>query len=261
MRIFKTENYIKNDIISSSFKEIKSSGSYHGHEFWEIEFIVEGTGSYEIDGVIYPIKKNTLFITNPSNIHSIRCADAKLINVMFLRESNENLFDCYFLLKKEPVMTFDDETGNFVSTLLFEIAKTSETAPDYAMHLLDCIFFKIYQNSLDKKEQNLSYTSSAIAYIYTHFSQNLSLQRVAHNVGLSEAYFSALFKKETGVNFKEYLDEIRFSYAKKLLRYTAFEIKEIHALSGFSDYANFSRRFKKKYGMTPTEFRKSKNKI
>ena len=258
MRIFKTENYIKNDIISASFKEVKKGGSYHGHEFWEIEFIVDGSGSYEIDGAVYPMKKNTLFITNPSNIHSIRCADAKLINVMFLREASENLFDYYFLLKKEPVMTFDEETGAFLGTLFFEIAKASETSPDYAMRLLDCIFFKIYQNSLDKKEQSLSYISSAITYIYTHFNQKLSLQGVAHNVGLSEAYFSDLFKKETGVNFKEYLDEIRFSYAKKLLRYTTFEIKEIHTRSGFSDYANFSRRFKKKYGMTPTEVRKLK---
>ena len=144
MRIFKTENYIKNNIISASFKEVKGSGSYHGHEFLEIEFIIDGSGSYEIDGVVYPMKKNTVFITNPSNIHSIRNADAKLINVMFLQEANEKLFDCYFLLKKEPMMTFDEETGAFLNMMFFEIVKNCESAPDYSMNLLDCIFFKIF---------------------------------------------------------------------------------------------------------------------
>ena len=127
----------------------------------------------------------------------------------------------------------------------------------YAKTLFDCIVFKLYENRLDRKGQSLSYASAAIAYIQTHFKQRLTLDIVAGALGLSEAYFSDLFKKEVGVNFKEYLDEIRFSYTKKLLRYTNISVKEIYSRSGFGDYANFSRRFKQRYGITPTEFRKS----
>jgi transcriptional regulator GlxA family with amidase domain len=52
------------------------------------------------------------------------------------------------------------------------------------------------------------------------------------------------------------LDDLRFSYAQKLLTLTALSIKEVQYRSGFLDYANFARRFKEKQGLSPTEYRK-----
>ena len=57
--------------------------------------------------------------------------------------------------------------------------------------------------------------------------------------------------------FKEALDELRFSYAQKLLVFTELSVKEIQFRSGFYDYANFARRFRQKYGITPTQYRKA----
>ena len=59
------------------------------------------------------------------------------------------------------------------------------------------------------------------------------------------------------ISFSMYLDNIRFSYAKNLLCFTDYPILEIAQTSGFADYTNFVRRFKKINGLTPTEFRKT----
>lgn len=258
MRIFKSDNYIKNNLISASMKDVQGTTRYHGHNFLEIEFVVDGSGFYEIDGTSYPIKKNTVFIINPLNIHSLRDVNATFVNVMFVQDVRENEFDYYFYLKNQNVITLDEETGELLNILFLEIAKNSETAPDYSMDVLRCIFFKLTQNKINTDEQVISYVSKAFFYIHSRFNQRLSLYDISAYLGLSPAYFSDLFRREVGTGFKEYLDDIRFSYVKKLLRYSDLSVKEAYLRAGFSDYSNFSRRFKNKFQLTPTEYRKKR---
>ena len=258
MRIFKIEKYIKNNVISASVKRIRGDTLYHGHEFLEIEFVIDGTGCYEIDGVSYEMKKNTVFIMNPSNIHSIRNADAEIVNVMFLRECDEAWFDYYSCFSKATVVTPDEESAELLKMMFVEIAQNSETAPDYAMNLLNCAFYKLSRDTYAQNTQSVSYVSKAISYLQNNFNRKITLERVAQMLGLSQAYFSDLFRKETGINFKEYLDELRFSYVKRLLEYTELSVKEVYIKAGFTDYSNFARRFKARYDMTPSEYRAKK---
>ena len=258
MKIFRSDRFISNNLISASLKRIKGDMQYHGHNFSEIEFVLDGDGTYEIDGVSYSIRKNTVFIMNPYNIHAIKNADATIVNVMFLQDSNGNQFDYYFDLKSTPTITLDDEGGALLTSMFLEIAKNSDTEPDYAMNLLNCILFKLNQSRDNTNDQGQSYVSKAISYIYSHFNQGLTLTDVSSHLGLSAPYFSNLFHKESGISFKEYLDDIRFSYAKKLLRYSNLSVKEVQYRSGFTDYSNFSRRFKSRFQLTPIEYRFSK---
>jgi AraC-like DNA-binding protein len=76
----------------------------------------------------------------------------------------------------------------------------------------------------------------------------------AHHVSLS--HLTHVFKNTMGYAPIEYLIECRLSAAKQLLSSTDLPIAEIVEKCGFSDESNFSRTFKKKVGMTPTEFRK-----
>ena len=77
---------------------------------------------------------------------------------------------------------------------------------------------------------------------------------------LSESHFSRKFLEETGKNFKEYLNNIRYDYARKLLVYSDMTVLQICSECGFDDYPNFVRRFKMKTGSSPTEYRKSRMK-
>ena len=88
------------------------------------------------------------------------------------------------------------------------------------------------------------------------YSEHFSLSELALGYHISESHLSHIFKNVTGYAPIEYLMSCRLSAAKNLLSSSDKSIKEIIDLCGFSDESNFSRTFKKKVGMTPTEFRK-----
>ena len=97
-----------------------------------------------------------------------------------------------------------------------------------------------------------------IGYMQAHPEQDITLPRVAAMVNLSPNYFSQLFKEETGMSFTEYLASIRLEYAKSLLRSGRMPLQEIVTRCGFSDTAYFCKFFKKRTGMSPGQWRKSK---
>ncbi len=256
MRILKKEEWIENNIISASKKRFVGNVDYHGHDFFELEFIIDGKGSYEIDGREYEIEKNSVFLMNPSNVHRVINADATLINVMFAHEYKDSTLDIYNLLKQSPAFSFDDSVSSFIFELLSELICANDNDPDYAMLLLQCVLHKLGKQFPDKKEPNASYTRQAVLFVQENFYKGVTLEETARHLRISPAYLSDLFHKQMGVTFKAYLDEIKFSYSKKLLMYTSLSVKEVCFRSGFSDYANFTRRFKLRYGMTPSGCRR-----
>ena len=97
-------------------------------------------------------------------------------------------------------------------------------------------------------------------YIRNNFRSRISLENVAKAVDISPAYLSSIFPKETNMGYKEYLNTLRFEYAKKLLMYSDMSIGEICFESGFDDYANFMRSFKKRFDTSPALYRKELSK-
>ena len=78
---------------------------------------------------------------------------------------------------------------------------------------------------------------------------------MSDTVNVSPYYFSKLFKAETGMNFIDYLTQLRMDKAKDLLAHTNKSMKEICREVGYSDPNYFSRSFKKNVGLTPTEYK------
>ena len=89
----------------------------------------------------------------------------------------------------------------------------NETNSDYAMNLLRCIIYKLCRmcGPTAESDDDTPYVNKAIIYIHKNFALDISLGAISAYVGLSEAYFSDLFNKQTGIPFKAYLDNIRFS--------------------------------------------------
>ena len=87
----------------------------------------------------------------------------------------------------------------------------------------------------------------------------LILETVASAEGFSSSYFSSLFKKETGTGFNEYLVKIRMEEAKKLLRDTEINIKDICVMVGYQDLKHYTATFRKYTGLKPGEYRKLYN--
>lgn len=89
----------------------------------------------------------------------------------------------------------------------------------------------------------------------TYMTNDISLNSVAATVGLSSSYFSAVFSREIGKTFKEYLTEIRMEKAKELLMCSSMQTAEIGYAVGYKDPHYFSFMFKKKQGCSPKEYR------
>lgn len=93
-------------------------------------------------------------------------------------------------------------------------------------------------------------------YLSQHYTDpNLMLQNVASEVSMSNSRFSTVFAQETGYTFTEYLAMLRISKAQELLKATDLRSSKIAQLVGYTDPHYFSYLFKKRTGMTPSEYR------
>lgn len=150
----------------------------------------------------------------------------------------------------EPSLYKDLET-------LYETAKEHQLLPVNAR-------FEILDT--DSGEGNVSDKESTVIgnakeYINNCYSREIGLDDVAAFVHLSPAYFSRLFKQETGENFIDYLIKVRMEHGKHLLETTSHKTYEISQMVGYKKSKYFSKLFKKYSGYTATEYRSYVNKM
>lgn len=110
-----------------------------------------------------------------------------------------------------------------------------------------------------KEQRENPLVKKIIEYIDQNMSRNYSLEDVAASIGVSPFYVSKLFKEEMGETFINYATDRRLDRTKKLLAETDLSIKEIAGQTGYSDQNYFSRQFKNKFGISPTDFRNTNN--
>ncbi|MGI6077097.1 MAG: helix-turn-helix transcriptional regulator [Fastidiosipilaceae bacterium] len=132
----------------------------------------------------------------------------------------------------------------------------ASTVQEYVKIFLQKVEFLMNPYALKMQSYKNSPVNRAIYYINNHYSTPISLTEVADFVDLSPSYFSALFKKETGKSFSEYLTLCGMNKAKKLLTETMQPIGMISDSVGYSDAKYFSKVFTKYFNMSPQRYRK-----
>ena len=94
-------------------------------------------------------------------------------------------------------------------------------------------------------------------YISTHIREKLSVPLVARQVDVSPSYLTALFHKNLQISPGEYIRRIKLQESKQMIRENNLNFTEIAAALQYSTVHHFSRQFKEKFGITPTEYAKS----
>lgn len=94
-----------------------------------------------------------------------------------------------------------------------------------------------------------------VDYIYAHLHEPISLKQLADETGMNAAYLSVLFKQKTGVPLAEYIQQLRVSEAKNLLRFSDASLLEISQRLSFSSQSYFASVFKKYAGISPKQYR------
>ena len=114
-----------------------------------------------------------------------------------------------------------------------------------------------FRKVLEMRRQNGSASiREAKQYLAEHYRENPSLEEVADRVGMSPTYLSAMFKKEVGIGFSDYLIQLRCEEAKRLIRTTQEPLTAVAEAVGYQDPKYFSRIFRKTVGIKPSEYRK-----
>lgn len=112
---------------------------------------------------------------------------------------------------------------------------------------------KLYHNQLS--EGQATHVYKAIAYIQEHIGDNLSLQQVASFVHLHPGHLSVVFKKESGMTFRDFVMKKKMEHAMDILAISPAKISEVASEVGYDDVKYFGQIFKKYTGKTPSEYR------
>ncbi len=148
------------------------------------------------------------------------------------------------------------ETKKKLVELLNQIINNCPTLEHLQMQAAE-IFKRISEEIQQRKSDlNSKLVNDCMRYIKNHYMDNLSLDSISEMFHFNPSYFSTLFKTISGVNFSEYLLEVRMKTARDLLTNRNDKITSIASLVGYKDSSYFARVFKQYSGFAPEEYRK-----
>ena len=206
-------------------------------------------------------------------INRIKVADAGSVS---------QLINEYIALLYDVYANQIDILKNKLIELIFKVRmSTTEIVSDYTNEAFDKAFSIL--SSTNDREAIERYISSrclecvtaiasvqasktnpiiqkACEYIEENIDKDISLDQLADYLGINNFYLSKLFKDEKGDNYISYVTELRLEKARKLLRDDSLIIKEITSMVGYKDQNYFSKLFKQRYGLSPSEYRETLNK-
>lgn len=181
-----------------------------------------------------------------------------------LREhTDENIID---ILYEEQVCHFSEACQPKILGMFREIYEESLKERSYTELILQGMLLRIFTTVWEERLPEHTATShnakltepivDALYYMETHYARNLTLEELAGNAHLSTAYFSRLFSAQLGKSFSEYLSDIRLRHVQMLLTRSDKSVMDIAMETGYCNGDYLSAQFKKKTGMTPSEYRK-----
>ncbi len=253
------ETKILDTTIKILYHKLKKSHPIHRHEYYEVEYVTKGSGTVIINNIPYDFTVGDAWFCTSTDFHeTIINEDTNLTNISFKIDWIETE-----LLNN---LLFGTVIKNYNPSKIEEVCKECEQesygSSIYIKHLLSCILLdfvrKINEEKLTDTYGKFSPSiNQALRFIQSHFGEDISLNDVASSIGLSPSYFSSRFHSELGISFQSYIINLRLETAAKFLTSTNYSVTDICFLSGFNNYVNFSKAFKKRYNATPIQYRKT----
>lgn len=245
----------------------------HLHECFEFVYITEGTCVYTVEGTEFVVSAGDIIFTAPNEIHSFSFPQKGMFYRQFLHvypnyitefpdimqyitqqsSARRNLIPSYIVKQYDLDRYFND-------LHFYRIDDTPETfmmAKACAMGLIAKISTLLRRGYITHTShfQN-RHINNIMQYISMHNAQPITLNDIAAEIHVSAVYVSKLFKKETGMTLKSYINMCRIVNAKNLIL-AGEKIIELPEKCGFENYSTFYRAFVKYAGISPEDFKKS----
>ncbi|MBE5889411.1 MAG: AraC family transcriptional regulator [Lachnospiraceae bacterium] len=246
----------------------------HWHDEFEIIYVENGTLQVTIDGTEYAAQTGDIFFVNPGELHFMGSdtGDANYHTFVFPLElisfqSEDALEETFFgplksgarKLSNVPAKEIDAAKSRSILQSL-SAAYLSETNQFQVRILLLSLFCLLTGKSMSKPVASARGKNSAgkniVTYLQQNYQQSIRLCDLAAETHLSEKYISRYFKESFHVTISQYLEHLRLTQAKHLLKKTDLAITEVALQAGFSDVSYFIRRFHQIVGVSPLQYRK-----
>ena len=247
----------------------------HSHDYIEVEFIVSGTGKYIVDNFDFTLRRGDVYLIDEDHTHCILCDNAsKYFTLYFTKEFLKQVFpfenrsidaySAFFENTSSPLISFDDEhiirIESILQKLLAEFSSKKKEYKGYILALLSELFLEMWRSKKDKSNNQTNKHPKIILpritdYIDAHCFEPITLTSIAKLYNFNQAYLGRAFKKNMGVSFNDYLEEKRMSQIVFSLTTSKFPIDELVRNAGYTNKTFFFKRFKERYGCTPSEYR------
>lgn len=228
-------------------------------------YVESGNGVFKTGGDSYPIEPDDLYILFPQEVHEYYPDPGRPWTLLWfgiIGKDMPSLMDKAGIHKESPVVKsvknhaipelFSDIirllNDNSIGKNIFALGKFMTLLG----HLYNC-----HEGRPDSGSSPDYRIQQAIRFMEYNFFFDIDSNTLADIAGYTRTYFSALFKEMTGKSPMEYLIEIRLEKACRLLKETTLPINEISNSSGYSDPFYFTKAFKKRYGLNPSQFRRN----
>ena len=141
------------------------------------------------------------------------------------------------------------------------LRQEGNSAKQIASSLFTALFYEWLLNMDNYRHNKDQYNEEIIKtinYMKANLNKNISMEKLAAQVGFCERRYRQLFKSIYGLTPRSYLNQLKMETAAALLRNTPISVYELSERLGYSSQFHFSREFKKYYNRTPSEHRKKK---
>ncbi|RVU96882.1 AraC family transcriptional regulator [Coriobacteriales bacterium OH1046] len=252
----------------------------HWHDQMEIVYIKRGSGAVSVDFERCPVRAGSIVVVLPGEIHAIEGDPGVRMeyeNVIFslsmLGGGEEDGWFRESILGPLHAGTLRPPRPLPEESVLYEEAKRALDAsdavctdrlPGYSllvksnlMLLLHALYAHRPEGSPTPHPHPTEQLKAVLEEIRLHYGDPLGVGDAARLAGYSEAHLMRIFKQVTGQTFVGYLNDYRLSAASYFLRKTDDAISRIARSCGFDNPSYFIRRFKARYGVTPSAYRKS----
>lgn len=234
---------------------------YHFHKNLELIYVLEGALECRVNDVDYRLSAGEFGLCLPYDFHSYNPSPKAKYWVLVFSEDFVRYFSKKIVNKVGNGYAFalKPQIKDYVlSQLVFSPEPTIFT-------LKSCLYAicEEYLNNvelIDKNRGHAETISQIIDFVAVNHTKKITLSDIAKELGYDYNYMSRLFKNVFNANFSDFINMYRLETAVRLLDETSENVTEIALESGFQSVRSFHEYFKKRMGMSPSEYRKTSRK-
>lgn len=258
-----------------------TSFALHWHKEVEIVYVQTGACEINVDLKNYVISEGDIVIVQPHALHSLKqhdqehgCLFSWVFDVnMLCSGATDACYVKYFKpfidgkMEYPQIINRIEPSYGMLKDLLLDLHRVCDIRePVMELEIkwhLEKFFFILFRDVFIRKQQHERSREAAnknirvvLDYIQEHYQSPLNIEELAQLLHFSEPYFMRFFKKHTGMTCVDYINDFRMAKAIELLQTTSMTVMEIAMQVGLHNISYFNRLFKKKFQMTPKQYRK-----